>query len=300
MITATPVRTGFLQILMKSDEKLSRIADSRQQTLRRLEKSQARKAELEVQAQTRQARLDEQQRLFESINAQYEQARNYASEAMGTLGEQEALSKLKALQMVLERQQATLDRVVETARKETERDQAELTSLLASIEADTKQLAELKVQERQVQSAKQQAHADLGEYDYREIVAQHEAFLQRIATRKQAILDEQLAHARFLDESVESLQEWPGNAQAVKRLRKATTGPIRVMEAFLAFVDALVKEGRVDVSVDAMAQTVGTTSYIYDFLFLHMSDLVNSDVLRDKHEKESRLVDRLRQIEQER
>ncbi len=300
MITATPVRTGFLQILMKSDEKLSRIADSRQQTLRRLEKSQARKAELEVQAQTRQARLDEQQRLFESINAQYEQARNYASEAMGTLGEQEALSKLKALQMVLERQQATLDRVVETARKETERDQAELTSLLASIEEDTKQLAELKVQERQVQSAKQQAHADLGEYDYREIVAQHEAFLQRIATRKQAILDEQLAHARFLDESVESLQEWPGNAQAVKRLRKATTGPIRVMEAFLAFVDALVKEGRVDVSVDAMAQTVGTTSYIYDFLFLHMSDLVNSDVLRDKHEKASRLVDRLRQIEQER
>lgn len=244
-MTTLAKKTGYQQINKKADQALVRIDQQRRTLEQQISEDQAALLQIHAQADNRNGVLAHVRRTLATLQAEQDQARNYAGLAQGTLAELEAIERLHHAEKLFQDQQRAH---AQLERESTEQDQAEreqVTALQARIDQARRTLEQDQAERERIEDGKRQAIAFLGESTYQDIEQQVQALQARIEEKRKALITEQLALTRYLEsEALPQLQHWPELQQKLKALLPAPeNATTRTLQAGLTYMRELLRNG---------------------------------------------------------
>lgn len=199
---------------------------------------QEREAILSEQAQ-RTDRLGALKSTLSKHEQAYKAARDYASIATGTLGESEAIKRVKECEHPLEQARAN---VSEFEGPYQEQEQV-ATTRLAEIDTELQRIPQIQARKADVTRVRDRDVNELGESTYGRLLKEYQDHQEKIGTARQQLVDHLVEKAHFLDHAQETLASWPALAHKFELEGPYEDATSRILTAARDYVERLVEDG---------------------------------------------------------
>lgn len=244
-MTTTPIAiaTPYQQIIDRAHVEIKSLDKSQAGASARLAALQSEQDTLEAR---RQARASELTALFET--ASHAQARADALSARERLAEgTEQEGKLTGQVKAAEKEKNQAAQALARFQARSLEEETADTARAAQIEQERAELQgrleDIATSRRAIEAAMTTAYRDMGEVEWRDFQAQHEAALARVAEARQHLEETEAALAQLLSTGPERLSGWEDlkmKAEALIPYEDATT---RILSAYLGLLETLATDG---------------------------------------------------------
>jgi hypothetical protein len=252
-----------------------------QQTLRDLTDEQAT---METSRVNQASVLSHAHQLSESATKQHKEAREYAAFAVDSVGERDAMHKVRELET------AALSASVNYTQERSKYEQAEaarasrLESLRSEYDQTRDELTHIHARIAEVERIERRSLAELGQSCYERLALKLQEIQGKISLTRDELTGLKLQQTQFLDEAKAELSAWPALARQLRPTETIEDEVTQTMQSFITLLENLIHRNgdHLQIMQDLPGLRGSWHTWKETFL-LHQQDLQSLNTRRELH-----------------